>query len=100
MALREHLEHFQAQTQGADSAGNAREKIREIRSRSEFMTKGEDPITKFIKKVRTEILSFLEKIWNAVINALFGGNSGTSWVFRVLVMAGVVGGGRYRDQND
>lgn len=90
LALREHLEQFQAQPQGADSAGNAREKIREIRSRSEFMTKGEDPITKFINKVRTEILSFLEKIWNAVISALFGGNSGTSWVFRVLVMAGVV----------
>ena len=90
MALREHLEHFQAQPQGADGAGNAREKIREIRSRSEFLTKGEDPITKFIKRVRTEILNFLEKIWNLVINALFGGDSGTSWVFRTLVMAGVV----------
>ncbi|HEX5731227.1 MAG TPA: DUF4129 domain-containing protein [Blastocatellia bacterium] len=89
-ALREHLEHFQAQPQTADSAANVREKIREIRSRAEFMTKGEDPITKFIKKVRTEVLRFLEKIWNAVTSVLFGGNSGTSWVFRVLVMAGVV----------
>ena len=90
-ALREHLEHVQAQSKAPEGADNAREKLREIRSRSEFMTKGEDPITKFIKKVRTEVLEFLERIYNAVTNALFGGNSGTSWVFRVLIMAGVVG---------
>ena len=89
-ALGEHLNKIQAQSQGPDSASDEREKLREIRSRSVFMQKGEDPITKFVKKVRNEVFAFLEKAYNKVIELLFGGNSGTSWIFRGLVIAGVV----------
>ncbi|HJQ68036.1 MAG TPA: DUF4129 domain-containing protein [Blastocatellia bacterium] len=90
-ALGEHLEHIQSQSQAPEGAAGAREKLREIRSRKEFMTKGEDPITKFIREMREKAFNFIQRIWDAVTNALFGGSSGTSWVFRVLIMAGVVG---------
>lgn len=90
LALLEHLEHLQSQTTGADSAA-AREKIREIRNRPEFLKKNDDPLTAFIKKVRKEVMDFLTKVYTKILELLFGNNSGASWVYRGVVIAGLIG---------
>ncbi len=89
-ALREHLERLQSKSSGADSAA-AREKLREIRNRPEFLRKNDDPLTAFIKKVRKEVMAFLTKLYTKIIELLFGNNSGASWVYRGVVIAGLIG---------
>jgi hypothetical protein len=90
-ALGEHLDRIQSQALGAEGSNATREKLREIRSRKEFMVKGDDPITAFIKKARNKVFEVLNKIYSKVLEVLFGGNSGASWVYRGLVIAGLVG---------
>jgi hypothetical protein len=88
-ALRNDLDRILSQP-GADSAA-AREKLREIRSRPEFLKKGDDPLTAFIKKIRKEVMDFLTKVYTKLIELLFGNNSGASWVYRGIVIAGLLG---------
>ena len=90
LALKEDLDHLRAQSGGEDRAA-AREKLREIRSRPEFLKKGDDPLTAFIKKVRKEVLDFLTKVYTKIMELLFGDNSGSSWVYRGIVIAGLAG---------
>jgi hypothetical protein len=90
-ALGEHLDRIQNQAPGAEGSNATREKLREIRSRKEFMAKGDDPITAFIKKARNKVFEVLNKIYSKVLEVLFGGNSGASWVYRGLVIAGLIG---------
>jgi hypothetical protein len=90
-ALGEHLDRLENQSAGAEGSQAAREKLREIRSRKEFMTKTDDPITAFIKKARNKIFEILDKLYSKVLELLFGGNSGASWVYRGLVIAGLSG---------
>ena len=89
-ALQENLEHLRTQSSGEDMAA-AREKLREIRSRPEFLKKGDDPLTAFIKKIRKEVLDFLTKAYTKIMELLFGDNSGSSWVYRGIVIAGLIG---------
>jgi hypothetical protein len=90
-ALGEHLDRIQNQALGAEGSNATREKLREIRSRKEFMAKSDDPITAFIKKVRNKGLEILDKIYSKILELLFGGSSGANWVFRGLVIVGLVG---------
>ena len=88
-ALLDNLDRLQSQS-GADSAA-AREKLREIRSRPEFLKKGDDPLTALIKRVRKEVMDFLAKVYTKIVELLFGNNSGASWVYRGIVIAGLIG---------
>jgi hypothetical protein len=90
LALLDHLEKLQSQSTGANNEA-AREKIRDIRSRPEFLKKGDDPLTAFIKKVRKEVMDFLTKVYIKIRDLLFGGNAGANWAYRGLVIAGLVG---------
>ncbi|HXG65197.1 MAG TPA: DUF4129 domain-containing protein [Blastocatellia bacterium] len=85
-ALEYHLEAAANESSG-DSAADAREKIKEILARSEYLEKKDNPLTAFIKETRQKVIAFLRDLYLRIVDTLFGQGSGGSWFFRILIIA-------------
>jgi uncharacterized protein DUF4129 len=88
-ALDEHLRAVEGDDSGQPQADDLRQKVREILTRAEFLEKSENPITAYIKKIRRQVLDFLQNLLERIFRALFGASAEASWLFRGIIIAAI-----------
>lgn len=72
------------------SKAEAKEKLKQILTQDQYREKQENPITKFIRETRQQALAFVAKIWNTLMNAIFGTAGEATGFFRIIFWAIVV----------
>ncbi len=63
---------------------DSREKLKQILAQEQYLEKKENRISKFIRETRNQVFGYLSKLWNTIMNALFGAAGEASSLFRIL----------------
>jgi hypothetical protein len=80
------IAHVEKLKPAASSDESSKEKIRGILQRSHFGEKREDDITRYIRKIRQQILDLLRELFQKAFTAIFGAGAEASFLFRALVV--------------
>jgi hypothetical protein len=84
-ALEEHL--TRSQEGGPEPvAGDPKERIREVLSRSPYREKTDSPVTAFIKETRRKVIQFIEDMLRKIFGGIFGQGSGASALYLVVIV--------------
>lgn len=81
--------HLQRRAEGG-GAIDASERARRILERPEYRVKAENPLAAYIRDVRRRVIEYIRDLFIRLINAVFGTGSEVSWVFKGVVIAGLV----------
>ncbi|HKY03900.1 MAG TPA: DUF4129 domain-containing protein [Blastocatellia bacterium] len=83
LAVADHIDLAEHEGAGESSA-NA--KAKEIVSRSEYLPRGDNPVTKFIKEQWAKVARFLSELYATIMTAIFGSGGDASLVSRIIII--------------
>src|SRR5215831_19409024 len=86
-----HRASRQSDASGAGDLATKRAQLRRILDRPEYREKPEDPIAAFIQKVRSHVYQFFARLLQRLFRLVFGAAGEASWLFRGLIIAGLLG---------
>jgi hypothetical protein len=73
----------------ANQKAGIQERLKKILAQEQYKEKKENEITAFINRIRKKAMEFVFKLWNKIMNALFGASAGNSGYFRIIFFIGI-----------
>ncbi len=84
LAIADHLD--MAGNDALGEAADAKAKAKEIVARSEYLPRGDNPVTAFIKEQWGRVAKFLSELYVTIMTAIFGSGGDASLVSRIIIV--------------
>jgi hypothetical protein len=86
-ALDQHLIDAEDISRGGENNAQVRESLKRILAEEKYREKKDNPIAAFIKEKRKQVFDLVSRLWNRIMNALFGASRAGGGLFKFIFFA-------------